>query len=120
MKKELDEYLNVIVEETKPTIRIVVGEWGMGKDDTYYRCIKPNAETYNYIPLYISTSTLLNSFGVPAISQLINSTPNSALKLLTAIFASAIHEPENEPFFSLIPDYTQYHNPNDFVKNALS
>ncbi|MCD6357360.1 MAG: hypothetical protein J7L75_02155 [Thermoproteales archaeon] len=119
VKKELDEFINIIKEETKPTIRIIVGEWGMGKDDAYIRYIKPNAKN-NYIPLYLSTPTLSNSFKSKEVKALMDTTLNQSLKFLVALFASIKDEQENAPITSQIPDFRAFKDADSFVRKTLS
>ncbi|MFX1298488.1 MAG: hypothetical protein ACFFD2_26980, partial [Promethearchaeota archaeon] len=62
VKEKFDRYFNIIQTEKNPSLRMIVGEWGEGKTDAYERYIKTKVEELNYRSLFVSASTISNSY----------------------------------------------------------
>ncbi|MCS7123022.1 MAG: hypothetical protein RMJ17_00370, partial [Candidatus Aenigmarchaeota archaeon] len=115
VKKELEDFLSILEIERKPIVRVIVGEWGEGKTDAFKRYIEPESKRINYLPLFVSASTLSNSFKMPEVEKLISVTPLPSLQFLVALFTSIKSESEREE----IPDHYEYSDPNNFVEDSI-
>lgn len=94
VRKKLEEYLETVKKESTTTIRFVLAEWGEGKTDIYKRYLEPNAEKFNFLPIFVSTSTIVASFD--SFREFINSTPLPSLQFLASLFVSAKEEKQLE------------------------
>ncbi len=115
VKKKLEEFIDIVKSERRPTMRVIVGEWGEGKTDAYKRYIEPTTKEIGYGAFFVSASTLSNSFELPDIKRLMSATPSSSLQFLVALFASIKAEAQ----VSAIPDPANFYDPNEFVENSL-
>ena len=115
VKKRLEDFIDIVKSERKPTMRVIVGEWGEGKTDAFKRYIEPTTKEIGYHALFVSASTLSNSFELPDIKRLMNATPSSSLQFLVALFASI----KAESRISAVPDPANFYDPNEFVEDSL-
>jgi len=115
VKKKLEEFIDIIKSERKPTMRVIVGEWGEGKTDAFRRYIDPATKEIGYDAFFVSASTLSNSFELSDIKKLMDATPSSSLQFLVALFASIKAESQ----ISAIPDPANFYDPNKFIENSL-
>lgn len=116
VKKKLEEFINIVKSERKPTIRVIVGEWGEGKTDAFKRYIEPTAKEIGYCAFFVSASTLSNSFELPDVKKLMDATPSSSLRFLVALFASI----KAESRISAIPDPANSSDPSEFVEESIA
>jgi len=115
VKKKLEEFIEIIKSERKPTMRVIVGEWGEGKTDAFKRYIEPITKEIGYGAFFVSASTLSNSFELPDVKRLMNATPSSSLQFLVALFASIKAESQ----ISAVTDPANFFDPNEFVEDSL-
>ena len=115
VKEKLEDFINIVKFERKPAARVIIGEWGEGKTDAFYRYIKPKAEEIGYRAFFVSASTLSNSFELPDVKRLMNATPNSSLRFLVALFVSI----KAESRMSDLPDPASFSDPNEFVEETI-
>ena len=115
VKKKLEEFIDIVKSERKPTMRVIVGEWGEGKTDAFKRYIEPITKEIGYDAFFVSASTLSNSFELPDVKKLVNATPSSSLQFLVALFASIKAESQ----ISAVTDPANFFDPNEFVEDSL-
>lgn len=115
VKKKLEEFIEIVKSEKKPTMRVIIGEWGEGKTDAFRRYIKPVAERQGYHAFFLSASTISNSFELADIKRLINATPSSSLQFLVVLFASIKSESE----ITFLPEPSEFTDSTEFVEESL-
>jgi len=120
VKRKLEEFISLCESTKKPTIRVILGEWGEGKTDAYKRYIRPRVEQKGHYAFFVSASTLANSYDLPVVSRVLKSTSLSAVRFLVALFY-AIRE-ENRDLNDKIPDPQAYNDATlylDIILNNL-
>ncbi|MCQ5340604.1 MAG: hypothetical protein NO483_02705 [Candidatus Methanomethylicia archaeon] len=104
IREKLDDFVNYCKDARKPAVRVILGEWGEGKTDAFRRYIEPRAKDDGNYAFLVSTSTLLNEYESPYISDLLKSTSLSAVKFLVVLFNAVRDECGEEK----IPDPRNY------------
>lgn len=115
VSKQLDDFLRYSKTSKKPAARVIIGAWGEGKTDTFGRYIKPKTEQQGDYAFFVSASTIANSLDDPKLNRLLQTTPNSAIRFLVALFYS-IRE-ENDDY--RIPYAVQYNNAVSYIEETL-
>jgi len=110
VKDKLNSYLNYAKISRKPTIRVILGEWGEGKTDAYIRYIEPQTKKMNYLSYSIAASSIANAYDLTKVRKLHDSTSFSSIMLLCSIFA-CIEEKYLETKY-----IEQYTNANDYLQ----
>ena len=114
-QKKLEEFMNYCESARKPSMRVILGEWGEGKTDAYRRYIEPRAKSKGHYTFFVSASTLANSYDLPLIAELLKSTPLSAVRFLVALF-NAIREENKE---EKIPSPQGYKDATSYLDAVL-
>lgn len=115
VKKKLEDFIVTASSSRKPTLRVLLGEWGEGKTDAYRRFLKPTLESQGNRPLFVSASTIANSFSSPALTRLFDSTSLSSIKFLVALF-NAIKE---ESHIDEIPQVSNFSDARTFLESTF-
>jgi hypothetical protein len=116
VKKQLEDFMKYCKSSRKPAIRIIVGEWGEGKTDTFERYIKPKAMEENDYAFLISASTLINQYDVPDTKKLLDVTSLQAVRFLVVLFNAIKEQCKIEE----IPSSTSYNNAENYLNDTLN
>jgi hypothetical protein len=116
VREQLDDFLSYCLMAKKPAIRVILGEWGEGKTDAYRRYLLPKCKKQGDIALFVSASTLANSFRQHTVQELSGTTNLQAVRLLVALFNAAREEADQ----SGIPSLKEYKSAESFLSNTLS
>jgi len=119
VKESIEDFLKYCREEARGTAaRIILGEWGEGKTEAYYRYIKPFAEDNGDYALFISASTLANCYEDEKTRKLMDTSPLTPLKLLTALFCGIKKEAE-DIYKTLIPSLDGFNDAEEYIEETL-
>jgi len=116
VKKKLEDFMNYCKNARKPSIRVILGEWGEGKTDAYRRYIVPKAKADDNYAFFVSASTLSNAYESPAVLKLLKTTSLSAVRFLVVLF-SCIREELGE---TKIPDPQDYQDAFSYLSDTLA
>ncbi len=115
VQEKLDEFVDYCLNARKPTIRVILGEWGEGKTDAYKRYLVPRTKKDNNLAFFVSASTLSNGYDLPNVRKLLETTSLSAVRFLTVLFNS-IREESKE---GRIPNIQEFDDANEFLNHCL-
>jgi hypothetical protein len=116
VKTKLEDFMEYCKDARKPAVRVIIGEWGEGKTDAYKRYIKPKCQAEGNYAFFVSASTLSNSFELPQIKRLFETTSISAVRFLVALFNSVKEESREIK----IPDPKNYENAYEYLNGVLA
>jgi hypothetical protein len=116
VREKLQDFLIYCSTAKKPAIRVILGEWGEGKTDTYVRYLSPQCEKQGNSAYFASASTLANSYRDPDVQALFATTNLEAVRFLVALF-NAVREEEKK---SDIPQPKKHKSAEDYVNETLS
>lgn len=116
VKKQLEEFINYCYTTNKSALRVLIGEWGEGKTDAYYRYIQPKTEEEKHYSFFVSASTLANGYEISAINELTKDTPLSSLRFLTTIFNSIKAE---NLYDERIPNPEDHKTADEYMETTL-
>jgi hypothetical protein len=88
VRAKLEDFIQIGRSSSKPTIRILLGEWGEGKTDAFRRYLKPTLTSQGDYAFLVSASTISNAYGLPKVNALLQTSSNSAVRFLVALFHS--------------------------------
>jgi len=114
VKQKLLDFLDFALSARAPAMRIVLGEWGEGKTDLFRRCIVPWCDTNKQRAVFVSASTLANSYGNRNVANLTSQTSLSSLRFMVALLHAAKTTNPGLP----IPQTGQ--TPFEFLRECLS
>jgi len=115
IRKKLNDFIVTCENSNKPTLRVILAEWGEGKTDAYHRYLEPELRSRDYQPILVSASTISNSYSVPVVSKLIGSTSLSAIMFLVTVMNSAREESKiNE-----LPDASNYDDARPYLLDSF-
>ena len=117
VKNQLDSFISFCYSTNKSALRVLIGEWGEGKTDAFYRYLLPRTEKENHFAFLVSASSLANGYEIPAISDLNKNTPLSSLRFLTTAFHCINAENVQD---DRIPDPGEFSSANEYIKSILT
>ncbi len=94
----------------------IIGEWGQGKTDSYFRFIKPYVESMEDYALYVSTSTLSQIYKHK--ENVADKTNLISLKFLASLFEGIRSESRCENSKHL-PNLEEYPDPDTYMRDIL-
>jgi len=97
----------------------IIGEWGQGKTDSYFRFIKPYVESMGDHAFYVSTSTLSRTYKNRDVNNVADKTNLVSLKLLACLFEGIRSEARCENSTNL-PILEEYPNPDTYIRDILN
>jgi len=97
----------------------IIGEWGQGKTDSYFRFIKPYVESMGDHAFYVSTSTLSRTYKNRDVNNVADKTNLVSLKLLACLFEGIRSEARCENSTKL-PILEEYPNPDTYIRDILN
>lgn len=120
VNESIEDFLKYCKEEARGTAaRVILGEWGEGKTEAYYRYIKPFAEDNGDYTPFISASTLANCYEDEKIRKLMDTSPLAPLKLLTALFCGIRKEEKEDIYKTLIPSSDDFNDAEEYIEETL-
>lgn len=96
----------------------VIGEWGQGKTDSYFRFIEPYVKSEGHHALFISTSTLSRVYKNKNAQKVANKTNLISLNFLANLFEGIRSESRSE-FSKRIPSIEEYPEPDTYMRDIL-
>ncbi|MHA1505882.1 MAG: hypothetical protein ACTSR0_01635 [Candidatus Asgardarchaeia archaeon] len=117
-RSKVKENLNLFLRKEGRTssAMIIIGEWGEGKTDAYQRYIKPTVDEMGDVALFVSATTILNSYKIKDVKSIVDKTPLESIKFLTVLFYSI----KNETKDKRIPNLNDYYDAEKYVYESLS
>ena len=115
-KQEFKSAMDIATESTDPIARVILGDWGEGKTDTYQRYIKPHADETGNSSVFTTASTIDNSYETPDVKEIIEKTPLEAVRFLVCLLYSV----KQESGITEIPQPSGYTDPIDYVSDGVS
>lgn len=116
--RKLEDFIKYCRTSARGTaVCMILGEWGQGKTETYKRFIEPLFMKKGDYALFVSASTLANSYQDKEVSKTCNKTPLTSLKFLVNLFNSIKAESNDETIG--IPSLDDYPAPEDYIENVL-
>ncbi|MCD6417830.1 hypothetical protein J7M00_03495, partial [bacterium] len=104
VKKDIEDFIKYCKKDAKGTAtRVILGEWGEGKTEAYYRFIVPLVKKQNDYAFFVSASTLANCYNDEKTIKLLRTTTLTALRFLVAIFKGIRDETKDKKIKELIP-----------------
>ncbi|HEC88412.1 MAG TPA: hypothetical protein ENI52_03755 [Thermoplasmata archaeon] len=120
VKKDIEGFIKYCEKEARGTaVRVILGEWGEGKSEAYYRYIKPSVEKSEDYAFFLSASTLANCYEDERTNVLLDSTPLTALKFLVAIFQGIREESRDIKTKELILPVEDYTSAENYTEDLL-
>ena len=117
--EQLTEFISYSKEYAKRTTAYpIIGEWGEGKTDSYFRFIKPYVESKGDYAFYVSTSTLARSYK-NNINNVADKTNLISLKFLASLF-EAIRSEDRCNDFNKLPLLEESPDPNTYMRDILT
>ena len=117
--KKLKTFVRRTREEKFFSTGLIIAEWGEGKSDCFERYLKPEADERGDYAYLVSTSTIVNKLS--RAESLFPQGPPESVTLAACTFYALRDELDlrNEDF-SKFPDYREYKEPSEYVKEVLS
>lgn len=115
VKEQLEDFIEYCKTARGTAFRVILGEWGEGKTDAYRRYIYPKLEAENNLAFFVSASSLSNSFDLPDVQNLLETTSLSAVRFLVALFCSIRQEQKEK----LIPSLRRYDDAEIYLDKAF-
>lgn len=120
VKKDIEDFIEYCKKNAKGTAtRVILGEWGEGKTEAYYKFILPFVEKQNDYAFFVSASTLANCYSDEKTIKLLRTTTLTALRFLVAIFRGIRDETKDKKYKKLIPSVEEYSKAEDYVEEVL-
>lgn len=117
--KQLTDFINYSKEHAKgSTAYPIIGEWGQGKTDSYFRFIKPYVESMGDYTFYVSTSTLSRCYKNKDVINFTDKTNLVSLKLLVSLF-EGIRSEERSEEAKRIPILEESPDPKTYMRDIL-
>lgn len=117
VREQLEDFLEYCKTARGTALRVILGEWGEGKTDTYRRYIRPKCEAEGNLAFFVSASALSNSFDLSDIQKLFETTSLPAVRFLVALFSSIKQEQKENlrQNLRLIPSPKGYDNAEAYL-----
>lgn len=117
--EQLTDFITYSKEHAKgSTAYPIIGEWGQGKTDSYFRFIKPYVENKGDYAFYLSTSTLSRIYKNKDVNNVADKTNLISLKFLASLF-EGIRSEERCENSRKIPILEEYPDPDSYMKDIL-
>lgn len=114
---QLTDFINLSKKHAKGTTAYpIIGEWGQGKTDSYFRFIKPYVESKGDYAFYVSTSTLSRTYKNK--DNVADKTNLISLKFLASLFEGIRSESRCENSKNL-PILEGYPDPDTYIRDIL-
>lgn len=114
---QLIDFINFSKKHAKgSTAYPIIGEWGQGKTDSYFRFIKPYVEDMEDYAFYVSTSTLSRIYKNK--DNVADKTNLISLKFLASLFEGIRSESRCDNSKQL-PILEEYPDPNTYIRDIL-
>lgn len=116
VENQITSFISYCKEEaTGISARIILGDWGEGKTDTYERIIKPYIKENNDELFFLPTPTLINSYEDESLMNFNKFNLNEDSRLLVHLFNSINNHLENES--QVLPTLESKNSPKAFLED---
>ena len=124
VRERLEDFIDYSKDARKPSIRLILGEWGEGKTDAYRRYILPRSKKEGNHAFFVSASTISNSFSLANVQRMMDTTPLPSLRFLVALFHSIREERPREGAIREegwihVPEISDYKEAHAYMRAVL-